>query len=208
MGILKKHIYTLTLLFGTILPSAAQELSSHILNELITAGKKNPYQGIDAKNFAIITIDSIPFSNTPQHSTAYLDFKKRSVVETTFKRGGGRWNYSNGKAYAIGKEAYDEFPDFILQFSQNKDFQINHTIFPFPVNVFVGKEQAKRKLIMPRDWDPVELTNLYPQMIHFKSDEKGNNRKIYIYQKGRMASMYNFIRINKNWYMIEKFEFE
>lgn len=208
MGILSKHIFTLLFLFGTILPSVGQELSSHILYNLIATGKKNPYPEVNFKAFAVISIDSLAFGNTPHGSTAYIDFKKKSVMTTQFKRGGGKWIYSNSKSQVLAKDSYDEFPEFILQFTQNKEFQINHTIFPFPINTYEGKTQTNRKLIMPRDWNQLDLLSSYPQMIHYKSDQTGNNRKIYIIQKGRVTDMYNFIRINKQWYMIEKFEYE
>ncbi|MCQ2224596.1 MAG: hypothetical protein MJZ14_02570 [Paludibacteraceae bacterium] len=208
MGILSKHISTLLLLFGMILPSVGQELSSHIINNLIATGKKSPYSQIDNKDFVIVSIDSLSFGNMPQGATAQIDFKKRTTMETTFRRGGGKWNYSNGKSTPLTKDRYDEFAEFLLQFSQNKDFQVNHTIFPFPTNIYVGKTQTNRKLTMPRDWNQLNFTQAYPQMIHFKSDEKGTNRKIYIYKKGRLTDLYNFIYINKQWYLIEKYVYE
>ncbi len=200
----------LILLFGTVLPSAAQELSSHIINNLIASGKKSPYNEINTKNFVIVSIDSLPFGNTPLGATAQINFKKKTTMETTFKKVGGRWNYSTGKTLPLTKDRYDEFADFLLQFSQNKDFQVNHTIFPFPTNRHANKskERTDRKLTMPRDWDHLDFTNMYPQMILFKSDEKGTNRKIYIYKEGQLTDLYNFIHINKQWYLIEKLEYE
>lgn len=208
MGIYSKHICTLLLFFGMVLPSVGQELSSHIIYNLIATGKKNAFPSADYKQFALITIDSIQFGATNQGAISYIDFKQKSKTETTFKRGNGKWIQSTGKSASLNKEDFNDFTDFLLQFSQNKEFQINHTIFPFPANTFVGKEQTNRKLTMPRDWNHLNFTANFPQMIHFKSTGEGNNRKICIYKMGRMTDMYNFIRINKQWYMIEKYEYE
>lgn len=207
MGIIKTYGSIILLLFGVTLHAAGEELSTHIINNLLLAGKKNIYS-IDNKEFAIISVDSLSFGNTPQGATSLIDLRKKNNTETIFKRGGGKWIHSTGKTTVVSKDGYDEFVEFLSQFSGNSEFQINHTIFPFPTNVMSGKEQTKRRLTMPRDWNLLNFSQAYPQMIHFKSDNKGNNRIIYIYRKGKMAEMFNFIRINKQWYLIEKFEFE
>ena len=109
-------------------------------------------------------------------------------------------DYSIG---SFGKEA-KEFVDFLAQFSINKEFQINHTIFPLPVTRPNPKE--KKKLLLPRDWEHLSFAKIYPQIVFLHPDREANNRKIYIYQMGRLTQVFNFIRINKQWYLIEKYE--
>lgn len=208
IGISRKNILILLLLFGSVLHIEAQELSAYIINNMVIAGKKSPYQISGKKNFAIITIDSLTFGNVTQASTAALDFQKSNITEVQFKQEKGKWSYESAKPLSLSKESLEEFPDFISQFSKNKDYQINHTVFPFPINTSAGKGPGKRKLIMPRDWNHINFTYDHPQMYVFKSKEKGNNRKIYLYKENRLAEMFNFIRINKQWYLIEKYEFE
>ena len=66
--------------------------------------------------------------------------------------------------------------------------------------------KEKKKLLLPRDWEHLSFAKIYPQIVFLHPDREANNRKIYIFQKGRLTQVFNFIRINKQWYLIEKYE--
>lgn len=204
----KKHIFALLLLFGFCQIAEGEELSSHIVNNILIGGKKSPYPKANTKKFAVICADSLSFGNAEKGCTALLDFNEKTYTKTYFVQKSNKWSFSNEVPANLQKIEQKDFVEFIQQFSNNKDYQINHTVFPFPVNTMNGKEQIKRKLIMPRDWEQLPFSNTYPQMYLFKAQSDGSNRKIYIYRNGVISEMYNFIRINKQWYLIEKYEYE
>ena len=208
IGISKRYIYALLFLLVSFHVSAGEELSSHIINTLLPGGKKSPYPTEIQKNFAVISIDSLSFGNTDNGATALVNFKKKEITKTNFTRKGNKWSYTSEPAIPIQRFEQNAFVDFLQHFSDNKEYQINHTVFPFPVNTMKGKEQTKRKLIMPRDWNHLSLSDSYPQTILFKTMSDGNNRKILIFKGKEMKEEYNFIRINKQWYLIEKYEYE
>ncbi|MBR3519235.1 MAG: hypothetical protein IKN77_03850 [Paludibacteraceae bacterium] len=208
IGISKKYIYALLLLLFPLQISAGEELSSHIINSLLSGTKKSPYPADIHKNFVIISIDSLQFGEVNMGTTALVNFKKKDVTKTTFTKKNNKWNQATEATVPIQRSEQNEFIDFILRFSSNKEYQINHTVFPFPINTLKGKEQTKRKLIMPRDWNHLSLSESYPQILLFKTNTDGNNRKMLIFKNKKIKEEYNFIRINKQWYLIEKYEHE
>lgn len=208
IGISKRHIYALLLFLGSFQISAGEDLSSHIINNLLTGGKKSPYPTSIHKNYAVVSIDSLSFGNTNSGSTALVNFKKKDVSKTQFEKKGNKWIYTSEEPIPLQRFEQNEFIDFIQRFSSNKEFQINHTVFPFPINTMNGKEQTKRKLVMPRDWNHLPLSDTYPQLLLFKATTDGGNRKFIIIKDKEIKEEYNFIRINKQWYLIEKYEYE
>jgi|GEM_PF-3303330 hypothetical protein len=208
IGISKKHICALLLLLGSLQTSAGEELSSHIINTLLSGTKKSPYPIAFQRDFVVVSIDSLSFGQTNNGTTALVNLKKKDVTKTIFTWKSGKWNYTNEAPTSLQKSEQNEFIEFIQHFSDNKEFQINHTVFPFPINTLHGKEQTKRKLIMPRDWDHLSISDSYPQLLFFKTTADGSNRKITIFKNKEISEEYNFIRINKQWYLIEKYEYE
>lgn len=208
IGISKKYIYALLLLLVPFQMSAGEELSSHIIHSLLSGNKKSPYPADIHKNFVIISIDSLQFGEVNTGTTALVNYKKKDVTKTVFTKKNNKWSHVTETATPIQRFEQNEFVDFILRFSSNKDYQINHTVFPFPINTIKGKEQTKRKLIMPRDWNHLPLSESYPQILLFKTTTDGNNRKMLIFRNKEMKEEFNFIRINKQWYLIEKYEYE
>ncbi len=208
IGISRKYIYALLLLLVPFHMSEGEELSSHIINTLLSGGKKSPYPAETQKNFVIVSIDSLQFGEVNSGTTALINLKKKDVTKTNFTKKGSKWSYSSEATIPMQRFEQNEFFDFLQRFSSNKDFQINHTVFPFPINTLKGKEQTKRKLIMPRDWDHLSLSESYPQVLLFKATSNGNNRKMIIFRNKEIKEEYNFIRINKQWYLIEKYEYE
>jgi len=208
IGNSKRYMYALLFLLGSFQLSAGEELSSHIINSLLSGSKKSPYPAEIHKNFAIVSVDSLQFGEVNSGTTVLVNFKKKDVTKTYFTRKGNKWSYTSEATIPIQRFDQNEFVEFIQRFSSNKDFQINHTVFPFPINTMKGKEQTKRKLIMPRDWNHLSLSDLYPQILLFKATSDGNNRKIVVFRNKEVKEEFNFIRINKQWYLIEKYEYE
>ncbi len=104
-----------------------------------------------------------------------------------------------------------EFLNFLIQYSQNEDFQMKHTIFPFPYRIYNSTtldSEPENKLLMPREWDSLDFTAIFPSLCIFNSNNQAPNRQIHVFRNGKAAQLFNFIRINKKWYLIEIEEYK
>lgn len=164
-----------------------------------------PFLLTNPNDFMIVCSDSLNYSvSTNESWTALYSYHTKQLIKQQFIKSGKQWKLSQYKTEPYSTMYQKEFVDFLAQFSINKEFQINHTIFPLPVTRPNPKE--KKKLLLPRDWEHLSFAKIYPQIVFLHPDREANNRKIYIYQMGRLTQVFNFIRINKQWYLIEKYE--
>ncbi|MEE0911339.1 MAG: hypothetical protein U0L67_02700 [Paludibacteraceae bacterium] len=164
-----------------------------------------PFLLTNPNDFMIVCSDSLSHSVSTEESWAALySYHTKQLIKQQFIKSGKQWKLSQYKTEPYSTMYQKEFIDFLAQFSINNNFQINHTIFPLPVTRPNPKE--KKKLLLPRDWVHLNFAKQYPQIIFLHPDREVNNRKIYIFQKGRLTQVFNFIRINKQWYLIEKYE--
>ncbi len=156
-------------------------------------------------DFIIVCSDSLNHKvSDSENWAASYSFASKQMTKFQFLKLNNGWKLTQHKLESYSTLYQKEFIDFLAQFSINNNFQINHTIFPLPVTRPNPKE--KKKLLLPRDWEHLNFAKQYPQIIFLHPDREVNNRKIYIYQKGRLTQVFNFIRINKQWYLIEKYE--
>ena len=80
IGISKKHICALLLLLGSLQTSAGEELSSHIINTLLSGTKKSPYPIAFQRDFVVVSIDSLSFGQTNNGTTEdHLHMEERQV---------------------------------------------------------------------------------------------------------------------------------
>ena len=61
---------------------------------------------------------------------------------------------------------------------------------------------------MPREWNALDFTAVFPSLCIFNSDSQSPNRQINVFRNGKSAQLFNFIRINKKWYLIEIEEYK
>ncbi len=116
----------------------------------------------------------------------------------------GRWKISQKSQPAKLNVQDQSFVDFIFQFAKDRDFQVSRTVFPLPISYLEPQSAtAKKKLVMPRDWVDLGFSSRCSSLYVLQSGRVANNRKIYIFQNGKKKEFYNFIYINRNWYLIE-----
>lgn len=159
-------------------------------------------------NVAIVCVDSLPEVDqsfqcvVDQYSTT-----QKRYTTLHFANKAGQWKSVKGSSdtYSVTDQEKD-FVNFIIQFSKNREFQINHTIFPLPVTSYV-ENTPKKKLVMPRDWVQIDLLELFGSFHFVQPMTTGNNRKFFVFKDGKKVALYNFIYINRQWYFIEKEEY-
>ena len=71
-------------------------------------------------------------------------------------------------------------------------------------------DQTETKLLMPREWEPFDFIAMFPSVCLFASEsiQSGNNRRLFVLKNGRVNLFFNFIKINKKWYLIEMEEYK
>lgn len=157
------------------------------------------------ENFMVVCSDSLNHHVSSKENWAALySYHSKQLIKQQFLNFGNQWKMTHYHYESYANVYQKEFIDFLAQFSINKEFQINHTIFPLPVTRSNPKE--KKKLLLPRDWEHLSFAKIYPQIVFLHPDREVNNRKIYLFQNGVITQVFNFIRINKQWYLIEKYE--
>lgn len=160
---------------------------------------------VNPDDFMIVCSDSLTHKVSEEESWAAMySYHTKQLIKQQFSKLGKQWKLLHYKTEPYATTSQKEFIDFLAQFSINREYQINHTIFPLPVTRPNPKE--KKKLLLPRDWEHLSFAKIYPQIVFLHPDREVNNRKIYIFQKGVLTQVFNFIRINKQWYLIEKYE--
>ena len=182
-------------LFFFIHAYGEEEFSSYFI-DYVDHGKK--------ATVGVVCIDSFALNNkeTSCEVTFYKTSQKSVERRMLFQNKGG-WRTASKDLGPKMNEQDQVFIDFINQFSSSKEFQFNHIIFPLPVRVKEADGASKKKLVMPRDWEMLNYSQLCNMLYTIQSGREGNNRKIYIYHRGVLQAFYNFIYINKNWYLIE-----
>ncbi|MCQ2192233.1 MAG: hypothetical protein MJZ23_05145 [Paludibacteraceae bacterium] len=183
-----------------------QAQSAH--NALTVDGKKAKRNGNymlynDKASVAMLCADSISIA-APSKADVQV-----SLVNQSTKESGSFTFAHSGRSFVLkevenGKPMVDnDFLSFLSEFSRNNDFQIKRTIFPLPIRQFRNGKEASNNLLMPRDWSYMNFTAKWPQICVFSNVENSNNRRLYIYKGEHVSQIYNFISINRKWYLIE-----
>lgn len=169
-----------------------------------TACFLNYVDNVKKTTVAVVCIDSISMDVKETNcEIAYYIPSQKSIEKTLLFQKNGNWKASKKELPRKMSEQDQDFVNFIYIFSTNKEYQINHIIFPLPVTMKEQSGGTKKKLVMPRDWENLQISQKCTTLCTIQSGRDGNNRKIYIYRQGELKEFYNFIYINKNWYMIE-----
>lgn len=166
------------------------------------------FRQVDPKkkiSMGVVYTDSLGLSasETTVDVNVYLPNKNRLEKDVYKKEQNGKWNLRQRMVATRMEPLEKSFFDFLKEFSYNRDIQISKTIFPLPVS-YKGKDGiVQKKLIMPRDWEDLKIWQNCPSFRSVLPMRQGNNRKVLIYQGGKIKEYYNFIYINKVWYLIE-----
>lgn len=170
-------------------------------------GKKAGHKGnyihmANTSTVAMLCADSI---NTP----SLLKGEQKASMVDLVNKDCRTYNFSaNGKSYLLSKATSNtnedyEFIAFLSEYTRNHDLQMKRTIFPFPIRSFKNGKEGSSKLLMPREWNYLNFNTICPQIAVLKNVSEANNRRIYIYNENKIKQIYNFICINRKWYLIE-----
>lgn len=173
------------------------------------ASKYSPITYNDKRNVAILCSDSLQkISGSSYPSVAIHNLKSRKSQVCLFERKGKEWKLAEVSNLSGAEVSDAEFVSFLCDYSKDADLQMKRTIFPFPIRNYSkkSKEMQETTLLMPREWNMLDFCNSYGEICLFDTKDLSvaNNRRFAIYRDGSLAEIYNFIRINKKWYLIEK----
>lgn len=217
-----KHIFLLALLLTTFscLPASTANFASFLVNfishsetqdkqtapSLTIDGKKasraGSYIRMSTTTLALVCADSLnaPSISKGEQKMTFSDLQTKEALACHFN--------AHGSSFQLNKITtnanYDhDFITFLSEYSRNHDLQIKRTIFPIPIRTFKGGKESNSKLLMPREWNFISFSQICPQVCTLNNVNNANNRRIYVYNKGRLSQIYNFICINRKWYLIE-----
>lgn len=182
-------------------------------NALIRSNKSyNPVNFLTRNNIPILCSDSLnAIMKTAEPLVSIIQFNKESAVDYTFEQKDKSWKLAAFKNEDIQNLRDADFLNFLSQYSKDESFQMKHTIFPFPYRTYKSAKKdsdPENKLLMPREWEALDFTAIFPSICIFNSDNTAPNRQLFVYRIGKIAQFFNFIQINKKWYLIEIEEYK
>lgn len=163
-------------------------------------------------NVPVLCADSLDFvSRQKSVDVSVVDMMRMKSTQYTFERKSGGWRLSSSaKDPNFGGER--DFIEFLVGYSRDVDFQKKRTIFPFPYRTYKGSRsnELDSKLLMPREWEAFDFVALFPSLCIFSSEASSavNNRRLFVMKNGMVYLYFNFISINKKWYLIEMEEYK
>ena len=172
----------------------------------------NPLMFLTRNNIPILCADSLNAAaiQQPALAVSIVQFNKEAVVDYLFEKKNKNWKLVSSKNENIQKMKETDFLNFLMQYSRDESFQMKHTIFPFPYRIYKSPkhDDPENRLLMPRDWRTLDFTALFPAISIFNSKIQAPNRQLFVFRNGKMAQFFNFIQINKKWYLIEIEEYK
>lgn|GEM_PF-4664288 len=174
----------------------AEEFSSYLFQQ-IDPKKKN--------TIGVVFTDSLGLAVNERTVDVNTYIPNKNILEKNVYKMeyNGKWNLRQRMLNTRMEPLEKDFFAFLKDFSFSREMQISRTIFPLPVT-YKSKDGLKEKrLIMPRDWEELKIWQRSPSFRSILPLRHGNNRKVILYQQGKAKEYYNFIYINKVWYLIE-----
>ena len=176
----------------------------------------NPLMFLTRNNLPILCVDSLNAAATQQTSmsVSIVQFNKdkETAVDYLFEQKSKNWKLVSLKNESFQRLKEADFLNFLMQYSRDESFQMKHTIFPFPSRIYKsGKHDSdpENRLLMPRDWTALDFTAIFPALSIFNSHvSASSNRQLFVFRNGKMVQFFNFIQINKKWYLIEIEEYK
>jgi hypothetical protein len=157
-------------------------------------------------NIPVLCSDSLnAIMNLPSSVVSIVQFNKNAANNYVFEQRNKGWKLMSYKSETIQNLQEAEFLNFLMQYSKDEAFQMKHTAFPFPYRIYKSSNRnsdPENKLLMPREWATLDFVALFPSLCIFNSNNQPN-RQLFVFKGAKAAQFFNFIRINKKWYLIE-----
>ncbi len=174
-------------------------------------GKKNtrlsafsPVSISRPQQMALLCSDSLSGAGAgPSVSVAALNLSSSAGHLMQFSRSGGKWKLHALTKAVASKNVEASFFSFLQDYSRNRDFQMKHTIFPLPQHYYRGGVEVNTRLLMTRDWTYLNFLSLCPEISAFQNCGSKTNRRLYRFNGAHLSQIYNFILINRKWFLIE-----
>jgi len=172
-----------------------------------------PVTFLSRNSIPILCSDSLSaIMQLPTPVVSILQFNKEVATNYEFEQRSKKWKLISQKNENIQQLQEAEFLNFLKQYSKDESFQMKHTIFPFPYRVYKSPKkdgsEPESKLLMPREWESLDFIAVFPSLCVFNSGNQTPNRQLHIFRNGKIAQFFNFIQINKKWYLIEIEEYK
>lgn len=162
-------------------------------------------------NLPVLCSDSLnAIAHQPSPVVSIVQLNKKAV-NCFFEQRNKIWNLTSFKNEEIQQLQEADFLNFLMTYSKDEEFQMKHTVFPFPYRTYHAQNRNKEpenNLLMPREWEPLDFTAIFPSLCIFNTDNQAPNRQIHVFINGKATQLFNFIRINKKWYLIEIEEYK
>ncbi|MDR1729305.1 MAG: DUF4348 domain-containing protein [Prevotellaceae bacterium] len=173
----------------------------------------HPVTFLSRNHIPVICADSLnAIMQFPSPIVSIFQFGKDVAASYVFEQRNKNWKLISSKNENIQQLQEAEFLNFLTQYSNDESFQMKHTIFPFPSRIYNSPKrhdsEPENKLLMPREWNSLDFTAIFPSLCIFNSNNQAPNRQIHVFRNGKAAQLFNFIRINKKWYLIEIEEYK
>ncbi len=172
----------------------------------------NPVMFLSRNNIPILCSDSLnAIEKSSSSVVSIVQFNKEAAINYVFEERNKKWKLISGKNESLQNLQEADFLSFLMQYSKDESFQMKHTIFPFPYRIYKSSKkesEPENKLLMPREWESLDFIAMFPSLCIFNSNNTATNRQLFVFKNGKMAQFFNFIRINKKWYLIEIEEYK
>lgn len=177
-----------------------------------TKSSYNPIVLLSRNNIPVLCSDSLnAIMKSPSSVVSIVQFNKETSNNYLFEQRNKKWKLISSQNEEIQHLQESEFLNFLMQYSKDEPFQMKHTIFPFPYRIyksFKRDNDPENKLLMPREWESLDFMAIFPSLCIFNSNNQAPNRQLFVFKNGKAAQFFNFIRINKKWYLIEIEEYK
>jgi len=171
----------------------------------------NPITLSARNNIPVLCSDSLnAIMNLPFSVVSIVNFNKETTNNCVFEQRDKGWRLMSYKHENIKDQPNVEFLNFLIQYSKDESFQMKHTIFPFFYRIYKtpARNNPETKLLMPREWIKLDFISTFPSLCIFNSNDQAPNRQLFVFKGAKMAQFFNFILINKKWYLIEIEEYK
>jgi hypothetical protein len=172
----------------------------------------SPVTFLTRSNIPILCADSLnAIARTLAPTVSIIQFNREIANDYLFEPRNRRWKLISYKNENLQNLKESEFLNFLIQYSKDESFQMKHTIFPFPYRVYKSVKRDSdpdNRLLMPREWESLDFMAIFPALCVFNSNSQAPNRQLFVFRNGKTAQFFNFILINKKWYLIEIEEYK
>lgn len=136
-----------------------------------------------------------------------VNFKVKEVTNYNFKKIDDKWFLLSSVNLPIKNVPDFEFIDFLIRFSNDSVFQINHTAFPLPESYADSEKdyETVKTNIELKDWKHIELVDFANRLLVLSDIDKNNKYRNIFYRgvENGIWVKFTFERINENWKLIK-----